>query len=539
MTKKILLGFEVGSGKPVYMSLHHLIVTGLTQKSGKTTTLEALISRSGIKAIAFKTKRGEIGFTRYHEIPPYFKERSDWQYVESLIEATLREDQRFNRSWIIKACRGAKTLRDVHRNVQKLLKEARKDSLAEGVYTNLNEYLKLVIPQLEKFKFSDELKLTDGINVMDLTEMSREVQALVIRSVMEYAISNLENTVIIIPEAWEFLPQGRSTPVKLFAEIFVRKGAAIGNYLWIDSQDIAGIDKTPLRQCDNWILGRQRDPREVERTLDAIPLPAKSKPKPEDIMKLPVGHFYACLGNEVHLVYVLPSWLPYEVGVKIAKGELPVEEAEKYKPKMKEVNETVLKEKYENVLREIKQLKDENQKLRETVTNLLSEKERLQDIIKEHVDRISELEVKLDKYREIEEALNSLRSFLGISATSHVATQDLPENLTVNIEQPALTVKIERKPLVLTDKDLHGKIAVIYAEGRLNKGWFTVTDVAKHFEAHGWKRDPRASNALDDFCSWGYFEKHYAGKRPEYRVKIPVEEAKAKGLLKIEEVETV
>jgi hypothetical protein len=36
---KIMLGFEVGTGKEVQMSLHHTVITGMTQLSGKTTTL--------------------------------------------------------------------------------------------------------------------------------------------------------------------------------------------------------------------------------------------------------------------------------------------------------------------------------------------------------------------------------------------------------------------------------------------------------------------------------------------------------------------
>jgi type IV secretory pathway VirB4 component len=55
---KIMLGFEVGTGKEVQMSLHHTVITGMTQLSGKTTTLEAIISRANRRAIAFKTKRG-------------------------------------------------------------------------------------------------------------------------------------------------------------------------------------------------------------------------------------------------------------------------------------------------------------------------------------------------------------------------------------------------------------------------------------------------------------------------------------------------
>jgi DNA helicase HerA-like ATPase len=92
--------------------------------------------------------------------------------------------------------------------------------------------------------------------------MTVELQSLVIQSTMEHVITNLRDTILIVPEAWEHIPQGRNTPVKLYAETFIRKGAAIGNYLFIDSQDIAGIDKMPLRQCNNWILGRQREGHE-------------------------------------------------------------------------------------------------------------------------------------------------------------------------------------------------------------------------------------------------------------------------------------
>ncbi|MFQ6077510.1 MAG: hypothetical protein ACE5Z5_15505, partial [Candidatus Bathyarchaeia archaeon] len=326
MSEQILLGYEVGTGEPVSMPLRHLVICGMTQLSGKTTTLEALIHRSELRAVAFKTKRGEVGFTSYHTIPPYFVEKSDWQYVSSLLEATLRERMKFERSWIMKACKGAKNLKDVYENVRTLKENARRGSLAESVYTCLEEYLKLVLPQIERFKFSDRLELEEGVNVMDLVDMSLEMRSLVIRSVMEHVIEELSNVIIIIPEAWEYIPQRRNNPVKVYAETFSRKGASVGNYLWVDSQDIAGIDKTPLRQCDVWILGRQKDAREVERTREEI---FKNTPSAEEIMTLPLGHFYACIGDEVKLVYVQPSWLAPDVARKVALGEIRPEDVKK------------------------------------------------------------------------------------------------------------------------------------------------------------------------------------------------------------------
>jgi uncharacterized coiled-coil protein SlyX len=324
---RILLGFEVGTGKEVQMRLHHTVVTGMTQLSGKTTTLEAIISRSGKRAIAFKAKRGEEGFNAYNEILPFFNERADWQYVASLLEATLREKLRFERPWIMRATKGAKTLREVMENISMLKAESSGGSLPENIYTALEEYLKIVVPQIEKFQFSKTLELKDGINVMDLTEMSVELQSLVIRSTMEHVISELRDSIVIIPEAWEHLPQGRNTPVKLYAETFIRKGAAIGNFLFIDSQDIAGVDKTPLRQCNNWILGRQREAHEVERVREIL---GRNRFSAEEIRALPLGHFYAVLGDELKKVYVLPAGVPYKLGRRVATGEVPVSKIKDY-----------------------------------------------------------------------------------------------------------------------------------------------------------------------------------------------------------------
>src|SRR5437899_922280 len=58
-SEMIHLGYEVGTGKRVSIPLNHMVVLGQTQLSGKTTTLEALVARSGIRAIAFITKPGE------------------------------------------------------------------------------------------------------------------------------------------------------------------------------------------------------------------------------------------------------------------------------------------------------------------------------------------------------------------------------------------------------------------------------------------------------------------------------------------------
>jgi hypothetical protein len=114
----------------------------------KTTTLEALVARSGLAAIAFVTKRAAASFTEGRTLPPYFRERADWQFVSAVLEATLRERLKFERSWIMRACKGARTLADVQRNVRREMDKAK--GLSADVYMTLDHYLDIVIPQIER-----------------------------------------------------------------------------------------------------------------------------------------------------------------------------------------------------------------------------------------------------------------------------------------------------------------------------------------------------------------------------------------------------
>src|SRR5215469_15789180 len=74
MPATVHLGYEIGSGERVDVPVRHLAVTGQTQESGKTTTLEALITRSGLRAVAFITKRGERSFRVTNPVPAYFRQ---------------------------------------------------------------------------------------------------------------------------------------------------------------------------------------------------------------------------------------------------------------------------------------------------------------------------------------------------------------------------------------------------------------------------------------------------------------------------------
>lgn len=319
--KLIHLGYEVETGNQIQILPSHLIVTGVTQLSGKTTTLEALIHRSELKAIVFKTKPGEQGFNEGTLIPPYFKEKSDWQYVSSLLEATLKEKLRFERSWIMTACKGTSSLLEVKRNIETQLSNPKLRDLHRSVYTTLDEYFNLILPQLSVISFSHSLDLQPGTNIMDLIQMKNEIQSLVIRSVLEVVLREMHDTIVVVPEAWKFLPQDRGNPCKQAAEEFIRQGATNRNYLWIDSQDIAGVDKTPLKSVSTWILGLQSEVNEVRHTLGQMPISKRLRPKEDEIMTLGLGHFFVCTPSFSKKIYVQPAWLGEKAARSVAMGK--------------------------------------------------------------------------------------------------------------------------------------------------------------------------------------------------------------------------
>src|SRR6266478_840482 len=349
MTAAIHLGYVVGTGEAVEIPLRHTAVTGQTQESGKTTTLEGLISRSGLQAVAYVTKRGESSFHVMNPIAPYFQERADWKFVQSLLEASTETKLKFEQSWIMRASEGAKTLEDVRANIRKFLTGVRDTSpvkrrkggevkerwiqrpakgLSGDVYYVLNKYLDDIMPQLDSLPYSTELELAPGLNVMDLRDYEFPLQALVIRSVLDYTRLHGIEIINLVPEAWKFAPKQKGSPVRQSAEELIREGGALKNFLWIDSQDLAGVADVLMRQVGVWLFGVQRAKHEIERALDHMPegLPSR-RPRPADIATLQKGQFYVCFGREMYKIYVQPAWMTAAHAEAIARGEEEVDSA--------------------------------------------------------------------------------------------------------------------------------------------------------------------------------------------------------------------
>lgn len=526
----IHLGYEVGTGKAVEIPLRHLAVTGQTQLSGKTTTLEALISRSGLRAVAFVTKRAEGGFQNARTIPPYFRERADWQFVSSVMEAALREKVKFERGAIIRACKGAHTLGEVRRNVQSRMEKAR--GLDAEILERLNAYLDLVIPQIDRLPYSKSLTLEPGINVMDLQEYTMELQSLVIRSVLEAVYSRERDVITIIPEAWEFIPQQRGSPVLLACEELIRKGGGIKNFVWIDSQDIAGVHKNVLRSVGVWILGVQREVHEVKRVLDHIY--GSPKPKPADIMGLGLGEFFACFDKTMVKVYVQPAWGSNAQARAVSTGDMGYEEVRELAQRQtKKTEDAVYKEKYEGERRARELVEKQLSKTQDTLLEVQGQLKRLQNE-KRHAVRSEDRPVAPDASAPNKNSsspapdsrLPTPSDSNGFYAAFKRRLLADPQVLDVLAERPEIEVRLIRPTVQLDGGTLRGKLALLISEG-----WFESprNGNAAYSELRGRRGFPTAKpnvyRELDKLTEMGFLVKEAGGYQAVEGMKCRIVES--------------
>jgi hypothetical protein len=481
--KGVHLGYEVGAGVAVEIPLRHMVVTGQTQEAGKTTTLEAMIVRAKVKAIAFVTKRGEGSFSDARVVPPYFKEQADWKYVASILEASRGEKMKFERSWIIRASKGATSLADVHKNVRKALETAK--GIHADVYLTLDAYLDDVVPLIDQVQWAKRIDLSPGLNVMDLTALNVEMQHLVIRSTIEWVLKYETNTVVVVPEAWKFIPQGRGTPVKLAAEAYIRQAAGLGNYLWLDSQDIAGVEKIILKSVPIWILGVQRESNEIKRTLANIPAGIK-KPKADEIATLKIGQFYACYGEHVIKTYVQPIWLSNADAKRVAVGALSAP-ASPTPPTSHETKEASVNETKARQLREANQrLEHENAELRRRLDAL----ERSEPTRATRAAAVMPASTASGAVRSVEyqkpkppapvpgpigptgngSAATGADDALYYAIRDRLLAEDPAPLLRLLVARPEIEVAVERKTVTLDGTTVKGRVAKLLAEGFFASG---------------------------------------------------------------------
>lgn len=528
MSHTVHLGYAVGSGDPVEIPVRHMVVTGQTQESGKTTTLEALIRRSGLPAIAFLTKRGE-GSLAGRKIPAFFRERADWQFVQSILESTMKQGMDFKQPWIIRACEGARTLADVQRRAAKLGEETR-NSMSKDMYMVLVEYLKIVVPLISSLPKSDRVEIGPryhgqimggSLAVMDLTAYPKELQMLVIASTLEWIHAHAQNVITVIPEAWKFIPESRNTPVKAVAESLAREGAALKNFIWIDSQDIAGVAKLLLRSCAVWLIGVQREANEIKRALANMPEGMK-RPRAGDVATLQLGQFFAANGSEIRKVYVQPVWMEPPHARAVAQGKMNPYELARVKPvAIAQVeDDEMYKEQAETLVNTVEMLN-------QTVNALRTEMDSLRTELRRKLGNVPFLfpsrevnPIPMDDSANGNQPDNPAIPPAQVLKYADQITADVlavirrdPVLIRLAMEKPAIEVTITKKVLPLDDSSIKGKVARLMAgdfwQDRADRAR-TFADVKAELVRRG--LDPKTPNLriaapLKEFLELGFFFK--------------------------------
>ncbi len=540
----IFVGFEVDSGKPVGIPLAHTVVAGQT-RYGKSTCLRSLMDGLPkdyhVLCLDVKDPRDFAGVGS--DIPIYIENRTDPLMLKQLLEQQSHLWLRKEFPELIDLCREGDSFERVYQRVCERL-EKKLHPVVRDRLKVLRLLLEKLVEDLKATPISDSLRLNNRINVMNLSKAPSEIKQLAVYSSIKHVLYNHHNVVIVLDELPDFAPQGYRTPSKRIIIEAIRKGGAKGVWLWLAGQTITGVEKKVLKQVMIWILGHQMEINEAKRTLEQIPF--KTGLKPTDIMRLPVGHFIVCTDRGATLTYVKPVWIDGETARKVAVGELSVDMV-KEKMEVEEVEELKYKQLYEELKANLeKRVKEEREKaFREAMQKLEELKKQwnideLQRTIAELKDKVAEQQKIIESMEEYEEAVELLRTALSKILPSpgmEARTVEVPTEINVNVQQPILKVKVKRKPLELSQDNIEGRIAIVYAEGLLPQKAFSISQLNRILEGRfGTKEFPgNLPKVCDKFVSWGFFEKVQSGRRWDYRVRLKPEDARSKGLIKLEE----
>jgi hypothetical protein len=335
---------------------------------------------------------------------------------------------------------------------------------------------------------------------------------LFVQSAIDWVNDRESNTIVVIPEAWEFIPEAKGSPVKASAIALVRKGSGIGNHIWVDSQDMAGVDKTILRGCPVWLIGVQRESNEIKRNLENIPKGIK-RPTAAQIALLERGQFYACWGSNTIKTYVQPSWMKSDEAREIAQGGVQ----RTVPPTRKTVRESTVTEE------EARELREENANLKRRVEDLLNELNRVPAIdreastpsaaapVRRHPADIELPSVPLNG--DGEAIYQFVKQRLALEAPGIIKL------LTI---KPELEVQVQRKTLSLDGGSLKGRVAAVIAKGFLKESQ-RHADVKRELERTGASvNSGNLTTTLKDLVRDGFLTNEGDGYKevPEMRVRI-------------------
>lgn len=290
------------------LQLFHTLFTGQTNLAGKTTAIRTLIPRTaklGYTILVFDTKPTAREFSGYHDIPICYRPTTDALVLIGLLEAIFRRRITMYYGTLNRLTEDAKDIPDIIRNAEEMELKARSGFIKDACHT-LADLLDRLRKELKGLNLSSKLELREGkINIMPLNEVSTEAQQLVIKTAFELTLKyHNRRTILVIDEAFRFLPQGYSSACKQAVQDVVTQGAKTQLYVWLATQFIATTEKDAIKAMANKLLGRQDDKTEIDATIDRT-RDTHPKLRQNDLMTLKRGEFiFVPIDGPVKKVYV-------------------------------------------------------------------------------------------------------------------------------------------------------------------------------------------------------------------------------------------
>lgn len=318
----LFVGFEVLTGKEVYIPMFHTLVAGQTQLSGKTTLLKTLANQAveqDYKILVMDTKSNWADYDTFgQEIPICFRETTDSLTILGLLESIMQRKLTMQFATLIRATENAGSFEEVLENAEGV-KEKTRSGFVHDAATTLVDLMRRLIEQTRDRKTSSKLELPYTINRMTINKFALEAQQMVIKTAVEDAL-NIPHMIFLLDEMSKFLPQQYRSACKPAIERYVTQGAITKTFLWGGTQFLATTAKSVLKAMDVKILGRQSHDTECEHTLDLIPKLGMQKWTNDSIMQLKLGHFVVAAENWVRTVYTVPEFADRHECLQVAMG---------------------------------------------------------------------------------------------------------------------------------------------------------------------------------------------------------------------------
>jgi hypothetical protein len=315
----------------VSLDVSHIFISGTTG-TGKSKTMRAIIERSNQKFLILDAKRPRDYEGFGSDIPLFIRQQMKALNLKDLIESTERISIKKEFPMLSRLIRKSTDWQ----SLLELAREIQNNPKTRDFYKDILETLIVLFEELvaeySKYTFSESIKLPNKYNVMNISELSPQLQQIVVSSTVNYVHENMKNVIIVIDEAHRFIPQTDASGCMRDIVKLIREGRANGCFLWVADQTVTGVSKQVLKQMQFWVLGRQGELNEAQRTVKQIPRAKSLGITVDMIQTLDVGEFLIVTPKWAKKTYIWPLWITEDIAQMVAMRQMDVEEVSKLEP---------------------------------------------------------------------------------------------------------------------------------------------------------------------------------------------------------------